>query len=63
MKNRCFKKSGRARSCSNSSKSLFGRWLLKLMLLSTCGSKGRWTYEKVEIDVSSNKLLIVQDGM
>ena len=32
------------------------------MLSSTCGSKGRWTYEKIEIDVSNNKIYIVKDG-
>ena len=32
------------------------------MLSSTCGSKRRWTFEKVEIDVGSNKLLIVKGG-
>ena len=32
------------------------------MLSSTCGSKRRWTYEKIEIDVSNNKIYIVKDG-
>ncbi len=33
------------------------------MLLSTCGSKkGDGHMKKIEIDVSSNKLLIVKDG-
>ena len=36
--------------------------VLNLMLLNICSKRGRGTYEKVEIDVSSNKLYVVKDG-